>query len=120
VEHRLLDLGEDEYTRGRAHPIIDPRLRVGMLERIAEGEKRPVVLLDVILGDLADPDPAGSLRPALERLRARAIPVIAVLIGAQNDPQDPARQRAALQEAGCSVFSSNAEAAWVAGKTAAR
>lgn len=115
VAHQLLDLGVDEYTRGRAHPIIDPRLRVVMLERLAAGEERPVVLLDVILGDLADPDPAGSLRPALERLRERAIPVHAVLVGARSDPQGLTRQQATLKDAGCRVFTSNAEAARAAG-----
>jgi FdrA protein len=91
-----------------------------MLERVADAAERSVVLLDVILGDLADPDPATSLRPALERLHQRNIPVIGVLVGAKDDPQGPARQRTALEEAGCRVFASNAEAAWFAGKTARR
>jgi FdrA protein len=113
VPHHLIDLGEDEYTRGRAHPIIDPRLRSSMLEGLRERDDVGAVLLDVILGDLAHPDPAGVLLPALERLRtgAKGPPVLAVLVGTRGDPQGMERQWAVLEEAGAHVFASNARAA---------
>jgi FdrA protein len=111
--HHLVDLGDDKYTRGRAHPIIDARLRVSMLAELAERQDAVAVLLDVILGDLAHPDPAGALRPALEAIGP--LPVFAVLVGSRADPQGLERQRLILEEAGARVFASNAEAAAAAG-----
>jgi FdrA protein len=113
VPHHLIDLGEDEYTRGRAHPIIDPRLRSSMLESLRDRDDVGAVLLDVILGNLAHPDPAGVLLPAIERLREanKGLPVLAVLVGTRDDPQGLERQWAALEEAGVQVFASNARAA---------
>jgi FdrA protein len=113
VPHSLVDLGEDEYTRGRAHPIIDPRLRSSMLEGLRNRDDVGAVLLDVILGDLAHPDPAGVLLPAVEQLQSggKAPPVLAVLVGTREDPQGLERQWAALEEAGVQVFASNARAA---------
>jgi FdrA protein len=115
VRHELTDLGADEYTRGRAHPIIDPRLRNTMLEAVHNRDDVGAVLLDVILGDLAHPDPAGALLPALETV---SVPVVAVLVGAEGDPQGLARQRSLLEGAGVSVFISNSEAARAAGAVA--
>lgn len=113
--HHLVDLGDDEYTRGRAHPIIDPRLRVTMLMELAEVGERIVVLLDVILGDLADPSPATSLLPALRALKARGIPIVIALVGTRRDPQGLKRQQTAFEKMGCVVRFSNADAARIAG-----
>lgn len=115
VRHELIDLGADEYTRGRAHPIIDPRLRNAMLDGLKARDDVGAVLLDVILGDLAHPNPAFALLPALEGL---SIPVVAVLIGAGEDPQGQHGQRTLLQRAGATVFMSNSEAARGAGELA--
>lgn len=112
VWHQLVDLGDDQYTRGRAHPIIDPRLRTGLLTELAQQPEAGAVLLDVILGDLAHPDPAGVLLPALEALRQGSNPeVVAVLIGTAADPQGLERQRQTLESVGVRVYASNAEAA---------
>ncbi len=115
VPHDLTDLGADEYTRGRAHPIIDPRLRNAMLDDLRGRGDVGAVLLDVILGDLAHPDPAGALLPALAGLD---VPTVAVLIGAEGDPQGLDRQRSLLESAGVSVFMSNSHAAAAAGALA--
>ncbi|GAA2407257.1 acyl-CoA synthetase FdrA [Actinomadura vinacea] len=111
--HRLIDFGDDAYTRGRAHPMIDPALR---LEAIAEHAADPacgVLLLDVVLGHGADPDPAAALAPAIAAaLAGRADLAVAVsLCGTPADPQDRDAQAAALHAAGAAVFASNAEAA---------
>jgi FdrA protein len=113
VPREMIDLGADQYTRGRAHPIIDPRLRSAMLEDLRGRDDVGAVLLDVILGDLAHRDPAGALLPALQGL---AVPVIAVLVGARGDPQGLEAQRELLQQSGIRVFMSNAEAARAAGE----
>lgn len=101
------DFGDDEYTRGRAHPMIDPALRLEALRGVASG----VVLLDVVLGHGADPDPSAWLAPAVREAAARGVAVVVALIGTEGDPQGLLAQAARLNEAGAAVFTSNAAAA---------
>ena len=101
------DYGADEYTQGRAHPMIDQSLRVEALAAARE----PVLLLDVVLGYGAHPDPAGELAPVIAGLDAH---VIVALCGAAGDPQGLDAQRARLEEAGAVVTRSNAHAARLA------
>ncbi|MBB5082942.1 FdrA family protein [Nonomuraea endophytica] len=101
----FVDYGDDAYTRGRPHPMIDPTLRLEALAAVAEGD---VVLMDVVLGHGADPDPAASYAHAIARCPAT---VVVALIGSAGDPQDLHRQAAAFREAGAAVFTSNAQAA---------
>lgn len=112
VPDRLVDLGADEYTRGRAHPMIDPRLRASLLPDVGRHDDAGALLLDVLLGDLAHPDPAGALLPALNELPSRFdLPIFVSLIGTRQDPQNLGWQRQQLEAAGVHVFSSNADAA---------
>jgi FdrA protein len=110
--HALLDFGDDAYTRGRAHPMIDPTLRLAAVAEHAADPACGVLLLDVVLGYGAEPDPAAALAPALAAARAdRAdLAVVVSLCGTPGDPQGRDRQAAALRKAGASVFASNAEA----------
>jgi FdrA protein len=121
VAHTLLDLGADEYTRGRAHPMIDPRLRAAMLADLATREDVGAVLLDVILGDLAHDDPAGAVVPALAELRTALEgsppPVYVALVGTRHDPQGLGDQRSKLEATGARVFASNVAAAMAAGRS---
>jgi FdrA protein len=109
--HRLLDLGGDEFTRGRAHPMIDQRLLIDHFEEVIGDDTTGVVLLDVVLGYGAHPDPASGLVPAIETAVGRDIAVVVSLCGCAGDPQDRGRQAHTLQRAGASVWSSNAAAA---------
>ena len=111
--HRLLDLGEEEYTRGRPHPMVDLDLRVGMIEEAAADDRVGCLLLDVVLGHGAHPDPAGELAGAVARMAERAV-VVARVCGTDEDPQDARRQTAALEAAGALVAPSNAAAARLA------
>jgi FdrA protein len=115
--HVVLDFGEDGLTRGRAHPMIDPTLR---MERIAVEAADPtcgVLLLDLVLGHGAHPDPADELADAVRSARevahadGRALPVVVSLTGTEADPQDRPRCATALSDAGASVFLSNSAAA---------
>jgi FdrA protein len=103
----LVDFGDDAYTTGRAHPMIDPSLRLEHLGRVAADDRTGVILLDVVLGHGAEPDPAAALAPALTGLRP---PVVVTVVGTAHDPQQRARQVDALVEAGAEVHLSNASA----------
>jgi FdrA protein len=116
--HTMLDLGDDAFTQGRAHPMIDQR---GRLDRIAVEAADPacsVLLLDVVLGHGAHPDPASELAPALvaarDSVRAAGrgeLAVVVSLCATEDDPQDSRKQAEALHGAGAAVFLSNAAAA---------
>lgn len=115
--HLIIDFGDDEMTQGRAHPMIDPSLR---MERIAAESADPtcgVLLLDLVLGHGAHPDPADDLANAIRSARTlahaegRALPVVVSLTGTEEDPQGYARTAETLAGAGASVFLSNAAAA---------
>ena len=115
--HRVLDLGADEFTVGRAHPMLDPSSRVQAIGTAAAQHSLTVLLLDVVLGHGAAADPAGDLAPALRAARAEAsaqgreLAVVAAVVGAEGDPQGLAAQRAKLEAAGAWVLPSNAQAA---------
>ena len=110
--HAMIDFGDDELTAGRAHPMIDQSLRIERLMIEAADPAVAVILLDVVLGHGAHPDPAAELGPAIAAGRARGSAAFVVsLIGARSDPQGLDRQASALQAAGAHVFGSNAAAA---------
>ena len=105
--HSFVDFGDDEYTAGRAHPMIDPSIRLEHLARAAADPATGVLLLDVVLGHGAEPDPAASLAPALAGVDR---PVVVAVVGTDADPQGLARQVRALADAGAEVHLSNAGA----------
>ncbi|MGY1637299.1 FdrA family protein [Geodermatophilus sp. SYSU D00742] len=111
--HVVIDFGDDALTVGRAHPMIDPTLRLEALAAVAAADEPAVLLLDVVLGYGADADPAASLVPALDAARQAAagpLPVVVALVGTEGDPQGWSRQADALAAAGATVFASNAAA----------
>jgi FdrA protein len=110
----LTDFGDDAYTRGRPHPMIDNTLRLRALAEAAEDPRVGVVLLDVVLGRGAHPNPAGDLAPAVAAAGQQGVPVVVSLCGTAGDPQGLERQAHALAAAGAHVFLSNAEAAMAA------
>jgi len=114
--HSLIDLGADAYTRGRPHPMIDPGLRNDHLLRALRERGVAVVLLDVVIGSGAHPDPAGLIAQAVREAGRRTAPVVASVTGTDADPQSYARQAQTLRAAGVTVARSNAAAA----RTAAR
>ncbi|MDP3892360.1 FdrA family protein [Nocardioides sp.] len=109
--HLMIDFGDDGLTHGRAHPMIDPTLRLEHLARVAEDPETAVVLLDVVLGHGAEPDPAARLAPAIAAARAeRDLPVVVACVGTESDPQVLSRQAETLAAAGAEVHLSNAGA----------
>jgi len=118
--HVCLDLGEEEYTEGRPHPMIDPTARTEIIRAEAFGDDVAAVLLDVVIGYGSHPDPAGEIAGTCADLAAGGTAVIAYVLGARADRQGFDRQRRTLQAAGAIVTASAAEAARVAAAVAAR
>jgi FdrA protein len=114
--HACLDLGEEEYTRGRPHPMIDPFARAELLAKVAADPAVSVILLDVVLGYGSHPDPAGALVPAIrDGLAGRdRLAIVAHVCGTEADPQVASRQEAILIEAGARLAETNAQAARLA------
>jgi succinyl-CoA synthetase alpha subunit len=118
--HACLDLGSDEFTLGRPHPMIDMSLRVRHILEEAADPEVAVLLLDVVLGYGAHPDPARELAPAIATATERAasggrhLAVVAHVCGTEHDPQGLERQERALTEAGAVLAPGNASAARLA------
>jgi FdrA protein len=115
--HVLVDFGSERLTRGRAHPMIDPSLRDAAVARNGADPRVGVLLLDVVLGRGAHPDPAAALAPAIASVlaqRAGDLAVVVSLCGTRRDPQGLDAQSARLREAGATVTFSNATAARLA------
>jgi hypothetical protein len=105
-----VDLGDDQYTRGRPHPMIEPEIRNDHIVRAMADPAVGLVLVDLVLGFGSHENPAGILLKAIKGEK----PVIASVTGTDQDPQVWSRQVALLREAGVVVAASNAHAAELA------
>ena len=120
--HTALDLGDDEFTVGRPHPMIDQAARIERLLKEAADESVRVIVLDVVIGWGAHANPAAELAQAIvqaKKIAARArrhLAVIGFVCGTEQDPQVLARQEAVLQQAGMVLAGNSANAAWLAGE----
>ncbi|MFT8656479.1 MAG: acyl-CoA synthetase FdrA [Acetobacter papayae] len=121
-EHTVIDLGEDAYTEGRAHPMIDPLLRNQRILHEAQDPQVALLLIDLVLGYGAHANPAALLAETIAQARAladaqgRNLPVIVTICGTRADPQDYALQAATLEKADILVARNNAEAVTLAGR----
>jgi FdrA protein len=108
-----VDLGEDEFTVGRLHPMMDNALRIQRLHQEADDPEVAVILLDVVLGYGSHPDPASELAPAISEAIARTkkagrhLEVVAVVVGTDEDPQGMDEQIETLKKAGAWVETRN-------------
>jgi len=111
--HTIVDLGEDEFTVGRLHPMLDHELRIKRLQQEAADPETAIILLDVVLGYGAHADPASELAPAIATAIATAqqgghhLQVVAVVVGTDEDPQGFDRQVEQLRAAGAQVEYNN-------------
>ena len=108
-KNTVIDLGEDEFTVGRPHPMIDFSLRNRRILEEAADPGTAVILLDVVLGYGSNPDPAAELTPVL-RKAARQVAVVCSITGTDQDPQNRSHVEKALRKAGAIVMPSNAAA----------
>lgn len=115
-KHTALDLGEDEFTRGRPHPMIDPFVRQERLVKEAEDGEVAVILMDFVLGYGAHPDPAGEMIQYIKKAReiaekeGRYLCFVGSVCGTEADPQNRAEQEAKLRKEGVILMPSNAQA----------
>ncbi|MBG9982588.1 acyl-CoA synthetase FdrA [Aerococcaceae bacterium DSM 111020] len=113
---QVMDLGDDFYTQGKPHPMIDPEVRVQKLQEVLEDQSTGIILLDVVLGYGSHPDMAGALAPSIKEAlssakeEGRPLYVIASIVGTKQDPQDYDQTLATLEDAGVIVKDSNADA----------
>ena len=120
--HTIVDLGEDEFTVGRLHPMMDHELRIRRLEAESEDPETALILLDVVLGYGSHPDPAAELVPAIKTALSKAkkagryLEVVTVISGTDADPQDMKSQEEQFLKAGTHVFHSNDAAVRYAGR----
>jgi FdrA protein len=114
--HTVVDLGDDVFTRGRPHPMIDYRLRTERIIQEASDPETAVLLLDIVLGFGSNGNPAAELVPALTAARAiaekagRAFICVGHICGTEGDPQGLASQTRALEAVGVILTDSNAQA----------
>jgi FdrA protein len=104
--HTILDLGEDEFTQGRLHPMLDNDLRLRRLRQETADPDTGYLILDLVLGEGAHPDPAAELAPAVAEAVQAGKQVLILVIGTDADPQGVAAQREQLQAAGAQLFTS--------------
>ncbi len=115
--NRVLDLGDDAYTVGRPHPMIDPQPRTDLLRKAADDSRIGVLLVDLVLGTGSHPNPAEPLATGFEQARAhaaasgRTLVGVASVVGTSGDGQGLTRQIERLKSAGFVVLPTNAEAA---------
>ena len=115
--HKVVDLGDDFYTVGRPHPMIDPSSRQEEIMKLAKRPEIGVVLLDVVLGYGSMKNPAESVATAVTKLkekRQEPINFIATVTGTNQDPQGRDNEIAILKEAGITVVNNLPEAAMLA------
>lgn len=115
--HAIFDLGADEFTVGRLHPMIDQDLRLRRLRQEAADPEAGTILLDVVLGEGAHADPAGELAPMIGQILSDRsdLAILAVVIGTDEDPQNLSEQITTLQRAGarvCRTVDELVELAW--------
>ncbi len=111
---RILDLGADEFTRGRPHPMIDPAVRDDLLRQTMADPAVAAILVDIVIGYGAHSDPAGHLAAVLAQAPPSRPAIVASVTGTEDDPQSRSRQIATLAKAGMLVSPSNAQAAELA------
>jgi FdrA protein len=104
--HTIVDLGGDEFTVGRLHPMIDNELRIRRMRQEGEDPEVGMILLDLVLGEGAHPDPANELAPVIKELKSRRpeLEFVTIVIGTEEDPQNLNLQMERLKDAGSQVF----------------
>lgn len=119
-EHTIVDMGEDEFTRGKPHPMIDYSTRNRRIVEEAKDPETAVILLDIVLGYGSNPDPLSDIVPVITEAREIVkqnggyLPIVCSVTGTDNDPQNRSKVVNGLKNTGAIVMQSNAAACKVA------
>lgn len=114
--HEVIDLGDDMYTKGKPHPMIDPEIRINKIKSVVDDENTGVVVFDVVIGYGAHDDMASALKPAIVEVKEtlanqnRHVNFVSVLVGTDEDPQGMASQKQILEDIGVVVCENNVQA----------
>ncbi len=114
--HIVVDLGDDKYTQGKPHPMIDPTKRVECMKEAAKDESTGVILFDIVLGYGSHEDMAGALLPAIKELQEKAkeknrdLHFVTTICGTRKDYQNYDKQKKIMEDAGVIVCESNKQA----------
>jgi FdrA protein len=102
----IIDLGDDIFMVGRLHPMIDNDMRIRRLRQEADDPNVGLILLDVVLGEGAHPDPASEFVPVIKEIKAKKpeLKFVVIVIGTNIDPQKLGSQANRLREAGAVIF----------------
>ena len=109
----VIDLGDDKYTQGKPHPMIDPTVRVEFMEKAMEDKSTSVILFDLVLGYGSHEDMANALAPSIEKLKVQAkaenrkVHFVTTVCGTNKDPQNYANQKKIMEESGVIVCDTN-------------
>lgn len=121
LKNSLIDMGGEEFTKGKPHPVIDPSILKDRLWKEASDPEVAVIMLDILLGYGAHPDPVATLEDTLVNIRQRSkekgqyLSIVTSVCGSTKDPQDFEKQKRKLEELGVIVLPSNAQASIVSG-----
>ncbi|MBI4802525.1 MAG: acyl-CoA synthetase FdrA [Elusimicrobia bacterium] len=118
----VIDMGEDEFTVGRPHPMIDYSLRNKLIVSEAKKPETAVILLDVVLGYGSNPRPLDDILPAVNEAfkNNKTLSMVASVTGTETDPQVRSAVITGLKKAGVIVMPSNASACRLAGEIVRR
>lgn len=111
-----IDLGDDDFTVGKPHPMIDPMGRVDRLPQEAEDEEVAIILMDFVIGYGSHVDPAGEMLPGIidakknMESKGKYLSVVGYICGTEADPQNYGEQKEKLEKAGVIIMPSNAQA----------
>lgn len=113
--HTIIDLGDEFFMVGRLHPMIDNDLRIRRMKQEAADPEVGMILFDVVLGEGSHMDPAGELASVIREIREKRLETgdlefVAIVIGTDDDPQNPQSQIDQLKDAGVTVFRTATEA----------
>ncbi len=124
--HTIVDLGDDVFTVGRPHPMIDPSTREERIVKETDDPEVAVMLLDIVLGYGSHEDPAGAILKSLSDAKKKAaarggyLSVITSITGTKGDFQNMEEQKKKLESIGCIVMPSNYQASMLALKIIGR
>ncbi len=111
--HEIIDLGDDVYTQGKPHPMIDPENRIEMIEKSVNDPKTAVIMIDNVIGNGGHEDMASELAPTIKRIlnsarqEGRELAVLATVVGTAQDIQGYDKQIDTLKESGAIICKTN-------------